>query len=325
MRPGRVHGVAWVLAALTVFAGVGVTAGEPASPLPSKGLATASPAVIELGRALFQDTRLSTDNSISCASCHPLDHYGSDNQYRSHGVDGRLGETNAPTVFNAMFNIAQFWNGRAGTLERQTDFPVNDHNEMASSWPEVLSKLNASPDYAERFAALFDDGLTVTNVQHAIAEFERTLVTPDSRFDRYLRGDVEALTASERAGWRLFKAYGCSACHQGRLLGGNLYTRMGLFGDYFADRAARGDGDPSDADLGRFQVTGDPEHKYQFKVPSLRNVALTPPYFHDGATSDLLSAIRIMGRYQLGREIAPEDVALIGEFLRTLNAPLGTM
>lgn len=312
--------VAVLIAGLTLSPGV--PAAEPVLPLPHRVGPAASAELVSLGRDLFHDQRLSVDDTVSCATCHPLDRHGADGLPRSRGVNDRLGKVNAPTVFNAALHFVQFWDGRAGTLESQVSFPIHDADEMGSSWPQVLTKLRADAALRTRFDVLFDDGLTAANVATAIAAYQRNLLTPDSRFDRYLRGDADALTAFESEGWRLFKAYGCAACHQGRLLGGNLYARMGEFGDYFEDRAAAGLGDISDADLGRFNITRDPKDRNLFKVPSLRNVALTPPYFHDGSVNDLITAIRLMGRYQLGREIPPDDIARINDFLHTLDAPL---
>lgn len=182
------------------------------------------------------------------------------------------------------------------------------------TWPEVLERLRQSPAYARTFAASYPDGISEANVRNALATFERTLITPDSRFDRYLRGERGALSSTELQGYQLFKDLGCVSCHQGINVGGNLYQKFGVMGDYFAER-----GSPTPADLGRFNVTGDPADKYTFKVPSLRNVARTAPYFHDGSAATLEQAVAVMARYQLGRLISPTEIADIVAFLQTLT------
>jgi cytochrome c peroxidase len=270
--------------------------------------------LVTLGDRLFHDTQLSQDNSISCASCHQLSLGGTDHQARSTGVGGVLGGIKAPTVYNSGFNFVQFWDGRANTLEEQASGPVHNTQEMASNWPEVIRKLNADPQVVEAFAELFPDGITPQAIVSAIAEFERSLVTADSRFDRWLRGDDTAIDNFELRGYRLFKDYGCISCHQGVNVGGNLYAYMGAMGDYFADRGRK----VVEADLGRFNVTKKVEDKHFFKVPSLRLAAINPPYFHDGSVSKLSEAVQIMGRYQLGREIPQDEVVAIVAFLYTL-------
>jgi cytochrome c peroxidase len=266
-----------------------------------------------LGERLFRDTRLSSDDTVACVSCHDLERGGMDGQRVSTGVAGARGGINAPTVFNASFNFVQFWDGRAATLEEQAAGPIHNPLEMASNWEQVLAKLRADPEYPARFAASYRDGLTAANVADAIATFERSLVTPDAPFDRYLRGDAGALTADALEGYRRFKAYGCTSCHQGSHVGGNLYQRFGVLRDYFTGRPVTRE------DLGRYNVTGREEDRHVFKVPSLRNVALTAPYFHDASAATLDEAIAIMGRYQLGRELSTEDRRLIAAFLHSLT------
>jgi len=268
----------------------------------------------ELGRKLFFDVRLSVDHSISCAHCHDLtEHGGADGLAHSFGVDGREGEANSPTVFNAAWNLAQFWDGRAASLEAQIDGPVTGHAEMANRWPEVVARIRADAAYRRAFARVFGGDVTAGRIKAAIAEFERTLITTDSRFDRYLRGDEHAINAQEKRGYALFKSYGCVACHQGRNVGGNLFQVLGVMGDYFADHPGK-----RAIDRGRFNVTGRPEDMHVFKVPSLRLVVLTAPYFHDGSQPTLAGAIRTMARYQLGREIPERDLQDIIAFLYTL-------
>lgn len=285
---------------------------EPITPLPLQQNLDLK--LVELGDRLFHDPRLSQDNSISCASCHVLSSGGTDSHARSVGVGGVRGVIKAPTVYNSSFNLAQFWDGRVDTLEEQASGPVHNPLEMNSNWQEVISKLSADREMVSFFKSLFPDGLTAKNIVAAIAEFEKSLVTPNSRFDRWLRGDEGALTASERKGYRLFKSYGCISCHQGINVGGNLYAYMGAMGDYFKDRATP----VTQADLGRFNVTGKEQDKHFFKVPSLRLAAINPPYFHDGSIDTLKDAVTIMGRYQLGREIPSEDAKAIVSFLHTL-------
>ncbi|MEJ2691876.1 MAG: cytochrome c peroxidase [Candidatus Thiodiazotropha sp.] len=270
--------------------------------------------LVTLGDRLFHDKRLSQDNSVSCASCHQLSLGGTDHQARSVGVGGVLGGIKAPTVYNSGFNFVQFWDGRANTLEEQAAGPVHNTREMASNWPEVIRKLSVDPEMVDVFAELFPEGITSQAIVSAIAEFERSLVTANSRFDRWLRGDDAAIDSFELRGYRLFKNYGCISCHQGVNVGGNLYAYMGAMGDYFADRGRN----VVEADLGRFNVTKKLEDKHFFKVPSLRLAAINPPYFHDGSVSKLSEAVRIMGRYQLGREIPQDEVVAITAFLFTL-------
>jgi len=269
---------------------------------------------VTLGERLFHEVRLSGDGTVGCFSCHALETAGVDNRVHSLGVNGAEGEVNAPTVFNSGFNFVQFWDGRAATLEEQIDGPINNPKEMASSWPQVVAQLSSDATYVVQFRALYADGLTVANIKDAIATFERSLVTPNSRFDRYLKGDSAVLSAQEKRGFELFQSYGCSACHQGVNLGGNMYEKMGLIGDYFADR-----GNLIDADLGRFRIDHAEQSRYEFKVPGLRNVARTAPYFHDGSVSTLREAVIVMTKYQLGRPMPPQDVDAIVAFLKSLT------
>jgi cytochrome c peroxidase len=267
-----------------------------------------------LGQKLFHDPMLSADGSVSCASCHVLGTGGVDHRQKPLGIHQASGRVNTPTVYNSAFNFKQFWDGRAESLEDQVDGPMLGKAEMGSTWADVLDKLRRVPAYATAFADIYPDGISGGNVKNAIAEFERSLITPDSRFDRYLRGESAALSAEEISGYRKFKAYGCVSCHQGVNVGGNMFQRMGVMGDYFADR-----GHVTEADFGRFNATGDEADRYTFKVPSLRNVALTAPYFHDGSAQTLDQAVTVMARYQLGRELPQQDRAQLVAFLRTLT------
>ncbi|GAW86683.1 cytochrome c peroxidase [Bathymodiolus platifrons methanotrophic gill symbiont] len=285
---------------------------EPIRPIPDPVIKSAEQ--VEIGRLLFHDVRLSKNNQLSCASCHSLKYGGADGQVVSSGVNGSKGLINSPTVFNSSLNFRQFWDGRAANLLHQIDGPISNPIEMNSSWPEVLSKLEQDPFYIAQFKQEFSSGLTISNIKAAIVSFEESLLTPNSRFDLYLKNDLNALTTDELEGYQIFKQYGCISCHQGVAIGGNLYQRFGIMADYFADR-----GNITAADLGRFQVTHNEADRYVFKVPSLRNVALTAPYFHDGSTQNLDDAVAIMVRYQLGRVADQQTIHKIVLFLNTLT------
>ena len=275
------------------------------------------PQKVALGSRLFRETQLSGNNQISCASCHNHDLGGADGRPRSVGFEGQLAAFNAPTVWNSSLNFRQFWDGRVTTLEAQIDHPILNPKEMNSSWPSILSKLKRDDDYVTDFRQLYTDGIQPASIRDAIATYERTLVTPNARFDQYLWGKQSAITAAEKAGYQLFKDYGCAACHQGTNVGGNMFQSLGVMKDFFVERGAI-----QQADLGRINISGRPRDRYVFKVPSLRNVELTAPYLHDGSVASLEEIIGIMGKYQLGREIPPDDVALIVKFLRTLTGEI---
>jgi len=268
-----------------------------------------------LGNRLYHDTRLSGDNTISCASCHALDKGGTDNARVSTGIRGQLGGINAPTTYNAAFQIKQFWDGRAATLAEQAGGPPLNPVEMGSNWPEIIGKLDADETFAADFRQVYPEGFTQQTITDAIAAFEQTLVTPDSRFDRFLLGQADALTPQERRGWDLFQQHGCQTCHVGKLLGGQSFELMGLRADYFAER-----GTPlTDADNGRFNVTKNERDRHRLKVPTLRNVAKTAPYLHDGSAADLPTAVRTMARYQVGTTLGEADVIAIVQFLDSLT------
>ena len=288
--------------------------GEPVRPLPEPSSMKVDPRKVELGQQLFHDPRLSRDDSIACVSCHMLNREkgGSDGLRVSEGVGGKLGGIRAPTVYNSVFNFRQFWDGRAADLQAQASGPVVNPVEMAADWKDVVKKLDADADFKQRFTAVYPDGISEKNITDAIAEFETTLITP-SRFDRYLRGDKNALSDAEKRGYRLFKQYGCTSCHQGVNLGGNMYQKFGIMGDYFANRAV------TSSDYGRFNETKRPEDKFVFKVPTLRNVELRAPYFHDASADNLEYAVAIMFQYQLGRNPTAEDVQDLKAFLLSLT------
>jgi len=261
----------------------------------------------KLGEKLFNDNRLSKDNTISCATCHILEEGGDDNLQVSFGIDGQKGTRNSPTVLNARFNANQFWDGRASGLEDQAKGPIHNPLEMNSNFTEVISKLKKDTFYVKEFKKIYKDGLTGDNIVNAIAEFENSLTTPNSRFDQYLRGDNQVLTNDEKEGYKLFKEYGCISCHNGINVGGNLMQRIGVLEDF------------NTTDLGLYNITKDKEDKFYFKVPSLRNIELTAPYFHDGLTSSLKDAVNKMSYYQVGYTLKEEETDKIILFLKTLT------
>jgi len=282
-------------------------ANEPITPLPET--IKVNQAKAKLGQALFFDPILSHDDTISCASCHDLQNGGDDGLKVSFGIHGQEGKVNAPTVYNAVFNFRQFWDGRAKNLKEQAAGPIQNPVEMGSSFKEVIQKLKKSK-YKKLFDAIYNEGITKETITDAIAEYEKTLITPNSRFDKYLKGDKKALTKTEKEGYELFKSKGCVSCHHGENIGGNLYNKFGIFNESNSEW------------LGKYNVTHRERDKYFFKVPSLRNIARTAPYFHDGRTYDLKKAVEIMSQYQLGRHITQEEIAKITAFLTSLNGEL---
>ena len=292
----------------------GERAGEPIRPIiPSQNVDERK---AELGFALFHDPRLSVDNTVSCASCHALDMGGVDNHQYSHGVEERLGGVNAPTVYNAVYNFVQFWDGRAKTLAEQAAGPPLNPVEMASeSFDEIIAKLQQDENYVKLFAELYPEGITEATITNAIEEFERTLVTPNSQFDKWLLGDDNALTTQELRGYELFKEYSCATCHTGVNLGGESYELMGLRRHYFEERGL----ELTEEDNGRYKQTQDERDRHRFKVPGLRNVELTWPYYHDGSRLTMDDAVRDMALYQCDVELAEGEVQDIVAFLRTLT------
>ena len=289
-------------------------AAEPVRPIGRE--VTVDEAKAALGFALFHDPRLSVDNTVSCATCHALETAGVDNHQYSHGVNDQLGGVNAPTVYNAVYNFVQFWDGRAKTLADQAAGPPLNPVEMASpSFDDIIAKLDADKAFRKEFLAVYPDGITEANITNAIEEFERTLITPDSRFDKWLRGDDSAITADELAGYELFKKYDCATCHVGPNLGGQSYELMGLRRHYFADRGL----ELTHEDNGRFKETQLERDRHRFKVPGLRNVEHTWPYYHDGTRETLEDAVRDMGTYQSGVDLTDTEVAQITSFLKTLT------
>ncbi|WP_198264697.1 cytochrome-c peroxidase [sulfur-oxidizing endosymbiont of Gigantopelta aegis] len=268
---------------------------------------------IALGEALFVDSRLSFDNTMACITCHALGDNGADHQALTPGRNSQQLDVNTPTVFNSSLNHQQFWDGRAQNLEDQINFVVDSKKEFASNWPLIISKLNQDNNYKTNFNKLYSDGITADNIRNAIAIFEQSLLTINSPFDRYLLGDASAISSDAKEGYRLFKDYGCVACHQGSNIGGNLFMKFGVFGDYFVKK-----GNNTRADLGRYNITGKASDRHVFRVPSLRLSVLTAPYFHDGSVDNLSDAIKIMAKHQLGRTISTQDIDYIIAFLKTL-------
>lgn len=281
---------------------------EPIKPIASARVT--NPALVELGKKLFFDPRLSKSGFISCNSCHNLSMGGSDNLKSSIGHNWQKGPINAPTVLNSSLNVAQFWDGRAKDLQAQAGGPIANPGEMAFSHGLAVTMLQTIPGYVAEFKKVFgEDKVTIEEVTKAIAAFEETLVTPNSRFDRWLKGDKTALTDRELAGYRLFKDSGCVACHNGPAVGGNSFQKMGVVEPYKASSPAEG----------RVAVTGKDADRFNFKVPTLRNVEMTYPYFHDGAANTLPEAVDTMGRIQLGKKFTPDENARIVSFLKTLT------
>jgi len=261
----------------------------------------------QLGQKLFNDKRLSKNNTISCATCHILEEGGDDNLAVSFGINGQKGTRNSPTVLNARFNSNQFWDGRAKDLQEQAEGPIHNPVEMGSNFNEVVKKLSKDSTYVKTFNKIYKDGITATNITNAIAEFENSLTTPNSQFDKFLRGDLNALSKDEKEGYKLFKEYGCISCHNGINIGGNLMQKIGVLEDF------------NTTDFGKYNVTKNIEDKFYFKVPSLRNIQETSPYFHDGLTGTLKEAVNKMSFYQVGYTLKEEETDKIILFLKTLT------
>jgi cytochrome c peroxidase len=266
--------------------------------------------MVELGKKLYFDPRLSKSGFISCNSCHNLSMGGTDNLPTSIGDKWQQGPINAPTVLNSSLNVAQFWDGRAADLQAQAGGPIANPGEMAFTHVLALNVLESIPSYVREFKTVFGtDKIAINQVTAAIAEFEKTLVTPNSRFDQWLLGKKDALSAKELAGYKIFKDSGCVACHNGPAVGGNSFQKMGVVTPYKANSPAEG----------RVAVTGKDADRFNFKVPTLRNVELTYPYFHDGAANTLAEAVDTMGRIQLGKKFTKDENEKIVAFLKTLT------
>ena len=294
--------------AAALLAGTPALAQEPVQPIePAK---ITEPAKVELGKKLWFDPRLSKSGFISCNSCHNLSMGGADNIRTSIGDRWQQGPINSPTVLNSSLNLAQFWDGRAKDLKEQAGGPIANPGEMAFTHELAIDLLRSIPQYVQEFKSVFGhDKLTIDEVTVAIAAFEETLVTPNARFDQWLKGDKTALKNDELAGYKLFKDSGCVACHNGPNLGGNSFQKMGIVEPYKTTSTAEG----------RFAVTGKDADRFNFKVPTLRNVELTYPYFHDGSADTLAQAVTVMGRLQLGRTFSDDETGKIVAFLKTLT------
>ncbi|WP_417598265.1 cytochrome-c peroxidase [Oceanospirillum sp.] len=279
---------------------------EPVSPVKEINLALS-----ELGKKLYFDPRLSASGFISCNSCHNLSMGGTDNIKTSIGHKWQQGPINSPTVLNSSLSLAQFWDGRAADLKEQAGGPIANPGEMASSHTLAVDVVASIPGYVHDFKQVFGDSGTVNidRITDAIAEFEKTLVTPNAPFDRWLLGDDRAISQYELEGYKLFKSSGCVACHNGEAVGGNSFQKMGIMEPYQTHNQVEG----------RAAVTGKDADRFMFKVPTLRNVELTYPYFHDGEAETLTEATDIMGRLQLGRKFTEEENAKIVAFLKTLT------
>jgi cytochrome c peroxidase len=284
---------------------------EPIKPI--EAAKVADPGKVELGKKLWFEPRLSMSGIISCNTCHNLSMGGTDNLKTSIGHGWKAGPVNSPTVFNSSLAIAQFWDGRAADLKAQAGGPIQADVEMNMPHTLAVGILQSIPGYVAEFKAVYGkDKIDIDMITDSIAEFEKTLVTPNSRFDKWLMGDDKALSARELAGYTLFKESGCVACHNGPAAGGTSFQRMGVVEPYKSTSPAEG----------RSAVTGVDADRFNFKVPTLRNVELTYPYFHDGQARTLEQAVDIMGRLQLGRTYSEEEIGSIVAFLKTLTGEL---
>lgn len=283
---------------------------EPIAPVPLNS--NIDPRRAALGGQLFHDSRLSHDQKYSCATCHPLDHGGMDGLPVAKSPVGGSDLRNTLTVFNVDLNASYNWDGITNNLTDHTARILENPRLMNMSEAELLSRVRGDSRYMAAFQSAYPQGLTRASVLDAIASFERSLLTPNSRFDRFLRGDVDALSGEEKEGYRLFKAYGCVSCHQGINMGGNLYQKFGVFEEKIP-------GERSPLDSGRFRITKAPRDRHVFRVPSLRNVAVTAPYFHDGREPELKEAVKTMAKAQLGRRLREDEIDRIVAFLKTLT------
>lgn len=297
-----------VSASAIVAAGLAIAAAEPIQPIaPAEGLNSAQ---VELGKKLYFDPRLSKSGFISCNSCHNLSMGGTDNLKTSIGHNWQQGPINSPTVLNSDLNLAQFWDGRAADLKEQAGGPIANPGEMAFTHELAIDLLVSIPQYVDEFEAVFGQAeINIDQVTTAIAEFEKSLTTPNARFDQWLAGNVDAITAEEKQGYDLFKQNGCIACHNGPGAGGTSFQKMGLVKPYETENTA----------VGLSGVTGNDADKYKFKVPLLRNVDMTYPYFHDGEAGTLTEAVEVMAQVQLAKELTAQESTLIVAFLKTLT------
>lgn len=297
--------IAVIVAAISSAAALAAEPITPIRPAQEINLAQA-----ELGKKLYFDPRLSKSGFISCNSCHNLSMGGTDNLKTSIGDHWQQGPINAPTVLNSSLNVAQFWDGRAPDLKAQAGGPIANPGEMAFTHTLAVDLLKSIPGYVKEFKLVFgSDEIDIDMITDAIAEFEKTLVTPNSPFDQWLLGDKDALSPDEMAGYKLFKDSGCTACHNGAAAGGNTFQKMGIVEPYQSTSPAEG----------LAAVTGKDADRFKFKVPTLRNVEMTYPYFHDGEAETLTEAVDIMGRLQLGKKFTDQENAQIVAFLKSMT------
>lgn len=286
-------------------------------PLPTEAVSKSNVLTSEkiaLGKKLYFDKRLSKDGNISCNSCHNLDTYGVDNLTTSPGDEGKNGDRNSPTVLNAALHISQFWDGRAADVEEQAGGPILNPVEMNIPSKEfMVERLEGIPEYVSLFKKAFpNEKISYDNLQNAIGAFERKLMTP-SKFDDYLNGDENALSSDEKEGLELFINTGCITCHTGQAIGGQMFQKFGLYGNYWELTGS------ASIDEGRFKETENEADKYFFKVPSLRNIEKTYPYFHDGSVTDLNQAVIIMAKLQNNKDLSEKEAGSIVTFLATLT------
>ncbi len=268
----------------------------------------------QLGKSLFYDTLFSQNKQSSCASCHDVRQGGMDSLAKYKGIDGKAGNLNTPTILNASLNFRQFWDGRAKTLQDAIDDHIANKTIFNNNWQIILERIKKNQQYVTSFHRMYEEGLNEVNVKDALSYYIKNLLTPDSAFDRYLRGDKNAMSQDALRGYLFFKKYGCITCHQGPSLGGNLSEKIGIYKDYYTAQSK-----VTIADLGYYNVTKKEEDKYVFKVPSLRNVAVTAPYFHDGSVKTLAEAVDLMGIYQSGQKIPAYEIPFIVKFLQSLT------
>ncbi len=257
---------------------------------------------------LFMDPKLSSDGTVACVSCHSFEHGGADPRPVSIGTHGKRGNANAPTVYNSYFNFRQFWNGRAKDLKEQAKGPLHNPVEMGMVTEDIERYLKSSEYYNEKFRKIYKKSPTHDDALDAIAEFEKALFTPNSKFDRYLRKETN-LTAAEKRGYMLFKTLGCATCHNGINVGGNSFQKMGLIFPYPWNEKV-----PD-----RYSLTQAPSDKNVYKVPTLRNIALTAPYFHDGSAPTLEIALKKMAYHNLGFDLLDEEIEPLVAFLKSLT------
>lgn len=292
-----------------------------APPMPSNNPSTR--AKVELGKVLYFDPRLSSSGTISCNSCHNVMAGGDDGRPVSVGVEGKTGSRSAPTVWNAAFLSVQFWDGRAKSLEEQAKGPIENPVEMGATHKFVVERIAKIPGYQKLFVSAFGSkaAIDIDNVAMAIAAYERTLITPNSPYDRYVKGNKKALTADQRKGMELFQTVGCTSCHSGgNFAGPTLPEGTGFFMKFptfpGSDYESKYD---LAADKGRYDVTKADEDKNMWRVPTLRNIALTAPYFHNGKVKTLDEAVRVMAKTQLNKTLSDEDARLLVAFLQSLT------